>query len=157
MNQPTSKRATSWWSQPLKKLLAALSTSEDGLTAEEAHSRLIQYGPNDLAKQKKPSIFERLALKFANPLIIILLIAGLLSVLLGQVSDFVIILVIIFVSVSIDAYQEHSAQNAADKLRKSVSLTATVVRQKEKKETPFSQLVPGDIVFLSSGDIVPAD
>lgn len=148
---------SAWWSLPTQTLLNQLHTTQRGFTGVESRHRLTIYGPNDLARQKRKSVFWRLLSKFANPLIILLLIAGLLSATLGQVSDFIIILAITFISVAIDTYQEHSAQNAADKLRKSVSITATVLRDGTKHELPFAQLVPGDIVYLSSGDMVPAD
>ncbi len=146
-----------WWSSPIHALLESLHTSSNGITAEEAHARLKRFGPNELAKKESQTLFMRMLFKLKNPLIILLLIAGLLSAVVGQVSDFIIILGITILSVILDTVQEHSAELAAEKLKKSVALTATVVHGTEKKEVLFSRIVPGDLVFLSTGDIVPAD
>lgn len=148
---------TEWWALKNDELLVLLHTTAHGLHIEDARRRLKFYGPNELVKKEKLTLFHRLILKFTNPLIVLLLVAGALSALLGQISDFIIIVVITFISVVLDTFQEHAAGEAADQLRKSVSLTASVIHNDEKRETEFSHLVPGDIVFLSSGDIVPAD
>jgi P-type Mg2+ transporter len=148
---------TSWWAEKNEELLSLLKSTPNGLTIEEARRRLKRYGPNELAKKEKLTLFRRLISKLGNPLIILLLVAGALSAFLGQLSDFFIILVITLISVALDTFQEHAAETAADKLRKSVSLTATVLHRDIKKEVTFSHVVPGDVVFLSAGDIVPAD
>ncbi len=153
----SSEILRSWWGATNESLLSSLRSTSKGLSIEEAHRRLKEFGPNELAQKKTLTIFQRLISKLVNPLIILLLIAGALSAVLGQVSDFFIILVITLISVALDSYQEHEAENAADKLKKSVSLTATVIHDDVKKEIPFSHIVRGDIVFLSTGDIVPAD
>jgi len=147
----------SWWSTDNDALLASLKSNPSGLTIEETHRRIQIVGLNELAKNESLSLFKRLLSKFNNPLIILLLIAGAMSAALGQVSDFIIIFIITLISVALDTFQEHAAQTAADKLRKSVSLTATVLHDGIKKEVAFARIVPGDIVFLSTGDIVPAD
>ncbi len=153
----TNGSIAAWWSLATDGLTRELGSSPRGLSSADAQKRLVTVGPNELAPQKRMGLVHVLLTKFSNPLILLLLIAGALSAALGQVSDFIIILVITLISVAIDAYQEHTAQNAADKLRKSVSITATVIRDGGKKEVPFSHIVPGDVVYLSSGDIVPAD
>jgi Mg2+-importing ATPase len=147
----------SWSTLDIPSLLSKLKTRETGLSVDETHMRLKQFGLNELAKRESTSLFRRMLGKLKNPLIILLLLAGLLSALAGQVSDFIIILVITVISVALDTFQEHSAELAAEKLKKSVALTATVVHGTEKKEVQFSHVVTGDIVFLSTGDIVPAD
>jgi len=146
-----------WWASKNENLLSDFHSTANGLTVEEAHKRLLLYGPNELAKKEKLTLFRRLFSKLINPLIILLLVAGALSAFLGQLSDFIIILVIILVSVALDTFQEHAAETAAEKLRKSVALTAAVIHNGEKKEVLFSHIVPGDVIFLSAGDIVPAD
>jgi Mg2+-importing ATPase len=99
-----------------------------------------------------------------NPLVFILLFAGLISGLVGarsgqpeDVIDAVIIFAIVLVSVFLDVYQESKAQNSAEFLRKKVLTTATVLRDGEKKEVSLTEVVPGDILYLSAGDVVPAD
>lgn len=146
-----------WWSVSGESLLHSLRSNPNGLSIDEARERLQQYGPNELAKRESTTLAKRMILKLKNPLIILLLVAGLLSAVVGQVSDFIIILGITMLSVMLDTFQEHSAELAADRLKKSVALTATVVHEGIKKEVQFARLVVGDIVFLSTGDIVPAD
>ena len=75
----------------------------------------------------------------------------------GDIPDFTIIVVIVLISVSIDHYQESKAENAAELLKEKVSTTATVLRDDVKQEIKLSQIVPGDIIYLSAGDIAPAD
>ncbi len=131
--------------------------SSEGLREDEAKVRLARFGPNTLAQQKHVTLIGRFLQKLLNPLILLLLAAALLSAILGQTSDFIIICVITFVSISMDVYQEAKGEGAVDKLRKRVSLTATVLRDGVKKEVPLMSIVQGDIIFLSVGDIVPAD
>ncbi len=128
-----------------------------GLTQEEAEKKLREFGRNVLVEKKKPTLLKRFISKLANPLVLLLLFAGALSGVLGQTSDFFITAIIIFMSISIDVFQEHQAIEGAEKLKKRVSLTATVVRDGIQKEIPMSHVVPGDVVYLSIGDIVPAD
>jgi P-type Mg2+ transporter len=146
-----------WWVFDNRTLLGKLASHEKGLSVEEAHRRLGRFGLNELAKRERQSLVARIITKLVNPLILILLFAGLLSAILGQITDFMVILTMTLLSVALDTFQEHSAELASDKLQKSVSLTATVLHDGVKKEVLFSRVVPGDIIFLSSGDIVPAD
>ena len=93
----------------------------------------------------------------ANPLIIILLIAGLISGILGEVINAAIILSIVIISIGLDIFQESKAEKAAELLKAKVATTATVLRDGVKTEIKLTEIVPGDIVLLSAGDIVPAD
>lgn len=133
------------------------SNSARGLTSAEAHIRLKSVGLNVLAEKRRVSIFERFISKLLNPLILLLLIAGALSATLGQISDFVIIIIITVVSIGLDAYQEHEAAGAAERLQKKVALSATVIRDGVTSEIPLKEVVPGDVVQVGVGDIVPAD
>lgn len=146
-----------WWTQPPPEILKSLHTTTDGLTLESAEKRIKQFGKNVFVERKKETILSRFLTKLVNPLILLLLVAAIISAALGQLTDFLIIFVILFVSISLDVYQEHQAVEGAAKLRARVSLTATVLRDGVKKEVPISHLVPGDIVSVSVGDIVPAD
>ena len=96
-------------------------------------------------------------LHFKSPLILILLAASVFAGATGDIADFTIIFVIVIISVGIDHYQESKAENAAEMLKEKVSTTATVMRDNVKTELKLSQIVPGDIVYLSAGDIAPAD
>jgi P-type Mg2+ transporter len=156
MQQDTQDTYT-WWNVPLTDLVKKLNSRVDGLTQDEATRFLQKYGKNVFVERKKQTVFTRFLLKIANPLILLLISAAFISAALGQLSDFVIIVVILFVSITMDVYQEHQAVEGAEKLRARVTLTATVLRDGIKKESPISRLVPGDVVSLSVGDIIPAD
>ena len=142
---------------PTDELLSRLGTSTQGLSSQEAEQNLNIYGTNELARKRKRSGIVSFLLHFKSPLIIILLFAAGFAGATGDVADFTIIVVIVLISVVIDHYQESKAENAAELLKEKVSTTATVLRDKIKKELKLSQIVPGDIVYLSAGDIIPAD
>ncbi len=142
---------------PANDLLSKLGTSTQGLSSEEAERRINVYGTNELARKLKRSGIISFLLHFKSPLILILLAAATFAGATGDIPDFTIIFVIVLISVSIDHYQESKAENAAELLREKVSTTATVIRDNTKKEVKLSQIVPGDIIYLSAGDIAPAD
>jgi Mg2+-importing ATPase len=139
------------------ELLSRLKTGLSGLTGDEASERLEEYGPNEIARRKRRMAILDFLYFFRNPLIIVLLVAGVISGVLGDVTEAVIIFVMVLLSAVINFYQETSAESAAEALRNRVTTTATVLRDGLKKETDMSLIVPGDVVFLSAGDAVPAD
>lgn len=133
------------------------SQTVHGLTAQEAEARLRQYGPNDPAATKKRSGVGELLLLFLNPLVIILLIAAALAGFLGQLVDASIIIVMVVVGVAVNFFQTYRSQLAIEKLRSQVAPTATVLRDGHWEDIPRRKVVPGDIVRLCAGDLVPAD
>ncbi|MEM2112164.1 MAG: cation-transporting P-type ATPase, partial [Candidatus Bathyarchaeia archaeon] len=142
---------------PIDELLARLNTSSSGLSSEEAEKRLITYGYNELARRKRRTAIADFLSHFRSPLVIILLIAGLISGFLGEIVNFTIIFSIVLMSVILDFYQESKAEKAAEILKEKVATTATVLRDGVKREVKISMIVPGDIIYLSAGDMVPAD
>jgi Mg2+-importing ATPase len=138
------------------QVLARLGTSPDGLSPAEVERRLQQFGTNEVSRKKTSPVIQFLT-HFKNPLVIILLIAAAISVFTGDMTDAAIIIFIILASVCLDFCQEYRAGNAVEMLKQKITTTSTVVRGGVKGEVPISQLVPGDIVLLSAGDIVPAD
>jgi Mg2+-importing ATPase len=145
------------WREPAARLLARLASSVAGLGAAEVRSRLATYGPNDAATVKRSPLWLQFLARFRNPLIIILLVASALSAATGDVPSFVIIISIVTLSITLDFVQEVRAQNAVEALRRSVAVQATVRRDGARLSVPIDQLVPGDIVELIAGDLVPAD
>ena len=142
---------------PVSGLLARLDATLAGLDAASAKTRLAQYGPNDAASDKRPSLPLQFLARFRNPLVLILLAASALSAATGDVSSFVIIAVIVLLSIGLDFVQEMRAQNAVEALRQSVAVQATVRRGGRPVSLPIDRLVPGDIVEMIAGDVVPAD
>lgn len=146
-----------YWQETEQELLRMLGSSPKGLSEEEAQHRLRTYGKNVFAHRKKDLLIIQFLKKLLNPLVLILLCASLISAYLGELSNFIIIAVIISVSVIIDVIQERHAEHAVDLLQKKVSVTATVLRSHRKQEVPLSDVVIGDVILLSAGDIIPAD
>ena len=128
-----------------------------GLTSEEAAARLAQFGPNDPApRQHHSAVLDFLHL-FLNPLVLILLIAAGCSVFLGDPTDAGIIFAIVLLSNTLDFTQTHKSQKAVAQLQQRVAPTATVLRDGKAQEIQRINVVPGDVVRLSAGDLVPAD
>jgi Mg2+-importing ATPase len=140
--------------QEISKL--AETNISTGLSSEEAKKRLEIFGYNEIRK-KKASLAHQLISQILNPMILLLLFASLISFFLGEKVDALIIVTIIFISLALDLFQERKASKAAELLRERVSITATVIRDGEKKEIKVREVVPGDVVILSPGDVVPAD
>lgn len=144
-------------SLPIEELMARLKASPQGLSSEQASEHLEVYGRNELAREHKHSALTEFFSHFKSPLVIILLVAGIISGLVGELPPTIIILTIIFVSVTLDYYQESKAEKAAQLLKQKVTSTATVLRDNVKQEIKFPEIVPGDIIYLSAGDIAPSD
>src|SRR6478735_508485 len=145
------------WQEPADRLLIRLGTTPAGLAAAEAQSRLTTYGPNDAATVKRSPLWLQFLARFRNPLVIILLVASGLSAATGEVASFVIVVTIVTMSMTLDFVQEVRAQNAVEALRRSVAVQATVRRDGAPVSVPIDRLVPGDIVELIAGDLIPAD
>ena len=128
-----------------------------GLTSEEAGRRLGQFGWNEPAEAKRHSLVSDRWRSLLNPLVLILVIAACISGFLGEKLDATIIAVIVLLSTAIDVVQTSRSQSAVEKLRAQVAPTATALRDGEWKEIRRREIVPGDIVRLSAGDLVPAD
>jgi len=128
-----------------------------GLSQREAEERLREVGPNDPSPRKRGALLTELLVLFVNPLVIILLIAVLISIVVGQVTDAAIIFVITMLSVLINFIQTYRSERSVRRLREHVSLTASVLRDGNWQELRRETVVPGDLVRLSAGDLVPAD
>ncbi|MFZ3329486.1 MAG: HAD-IC family P-type ATPase [Candidatus Acidiferrales bacterium] len=133
------------------------NTLPRGLTSQDAAGRLSQYGPNEPAPVKRGAAFLELLALFLNPLVIILLVASVVSFLLGNAADATIILVLVLLGVSVNFIQTYGSQRAIDKLRENVTPTATVLRDGTWQEIKPREIVPGDIVRVSAGDLIPGD
>jgi len=129
----------------------------NGLTSQEAEARLSQFGPNDPSPAKRQSPVLDFLRLFLNPLVLILLIAALLSAFLGDATDSAIIAIIVLLSTALDFTQNYKSQRAIEQLRQQVAPTATVLRDGKWRELRRIDVVPGDVVRLSAGDLVPAD
>src|SRR5450756_944756 len=138
-------------------VLKELGSQLNGLSEAEAVSRLKQFGTNEIAREKHQSALMRLLGNIKNPLVLLLLALGTISFLTGDLRATVVIFVMVVLGVVLRFVQEMRADNAAEKLQAMVSNTATLVRGGKEKEISLKMLVPGDIVRLAAGDMVPAD
>lgn len=142
----------------IKDILKRIGTDPvKGLTEHTAEEHIASYGRNVFEEKKRWQPIIDFIWSFFNPLILLLIFASIISASFGEVRDFLLIISIIIVSGSVSYYQHFKAEHQAEKLKQKVVLTATVIRQGEKKELPFAHITIGDIVYLSVGDIVPAD
>lgn len=149
--------SASFWNRPVVGLLSDLEARPEGLATQEAERRLAHFGPNVVTARDRVSGWVRFFRRFGNPLVLILLVASAGSAATGDTASFVIVVAIVTLSVAMDFVQETRAQNAVEALRDQVALRAEVVRSSQQAAVLVRQLVPGDIVRLTAGDLVPAD
>jgi len=138
-------------------VLEKMNTTPRGLTSEEAETRLDQYGPNEIAKEKHQTLLMRLWDNVKNPLVILLTVLGIVTFITGDVPGTVVIFIMVLLGMVLRYVQESRADSAAAKLKAMVSTTATVMRDGKRQEIALKDVVPGDIVLLSAGDMSPAD
>ncbi|MCO6536525.1 MAG: magnesium-translocating P-type ATPase [Gilliamella sp.] len=158
----------------LDSILAKFQSSLSGLTQESAKSRIETYGKNEVAREKVPSVLVQLLMAFNNPFIFVLLALAIVSFVTdfwlplqnGEETDLtsiIIILTMVSLSGLLRFWQEFRSNKAAEALKSMIRTTATVLRRAHKDmsperiEIPLSEIVPGDIVYLSAGDMIPAD
>lgn len=146
-----------FWSLTTGEVLSGLSCTASGLSEAEAAQRLAQYGPNRLKDKSNDSLLRLFLVQFKSPITLMLIITAILSASLGDISDTAIILLIVVVSGLLSFWQEKGANKAVKELLKIVQLHFTVLRDGKKIEMPFESAVPGDVICLSAGDIIPAD
>ena len=141
----------------VEEALKELSTSEKGLSTAEAQNRLATYGPNELKKEKGKSPIKLFLGQFANVLMVILLVATGLSIVVGETVDAIIILVIVVASAVLGFTQEFRSEKAVEALKKMTAPTAIVIRDGKENKIQATELIPGDIILLYTGDKIPAD
>ena len=144
-------------SSSAEEVMAKLNTSLKGLSDEEAKIRLEQYGLNEPARKKKRTIIFQILSKFVNPLVIVLLIIAGFSLFFGEKVNAVLVMLMAAMSVFLSFIQEYRAGKEAERLSEMVRATATVYRNGRAKEVKIREIVPGDIVDLFAGDMIPAD
>ncbi|HEY6802010.1 MAG TPA: magnesium-translocating P-type ATPase [Pyrinomonadaceae bacterium] len=128
-----------------------------GLTTTEARQRLNQIGPNEPVVSRRTSSLVQILLLFLNPLAIILLVASAVSAAVGEILNASIIALMVFLSAALNFIQTYRSQRAVERIRKEVAPTASVLRDGIWSQIPRRELAPGDVIRLTSGDLVPAD
>ncbi len=146
-----------FWQLPAEILSERIGSSLAGIAQIEASRRLVRFRPNVVTEVPHRPIVVKIAKRFIEPLVIILLAAAAISGMMGEVASFLIIAAVIAFSITLDIVQEHRAELAADARKRSVAIHADVRRDGAIVSLPVEQLVPGDVVELRAGDLVPAD
>lgn len=141
----------------IEPILTSLNTSLHGLSEDEVEERLEKYGLNQMESEKKTSPIQRLIENIKNPLVILLSALAVISYVTGDLRAALVMCAMVVLGVVLKFVQELRADNSAEQLKAMVNITATVIRDGVQKEIPLKRLVPGDIIHLSSGDMIPAD
>lgn len=148
----------SWYRISPQNSLKELDTTEKGLSNAEAEKRLEKYGQNALKKEEKKPFIEKLKEQFLDPMILILIAAALISFFVANEKlDAIVILAIVVVNAVLSIYQEGKAEDAISALQKMSSPKAKVLRDGKQIEVESEKIVPGDVVILETGDVIPAD
>ncbi len=142
---------------PVTELLRHLKTTASGLGAAEVQRRIAQYGPNALQEKKKVPAWLLFLLQFRDFMILILAVAAVLSGIMGDATDTIIIFVIIILNAVVGFIQEYRAEKAMDALKKMAVAQAHVIRENQPAVVSSTELVPGDVVVLEAGNVTPAD
>ncbi len=146
-----------YYQQDVNEVLRSLKTSANGLSNEEAASRLRENGPNTIQLDKKINVWGLLIGQFTELLVVVLIGAGILSYLVGDPLDTLVIFAIVIVNGLLGFFQEYKAERAIDELKKMGAQRATVKRNGKLVQIDAKDLVPGDVVQLEEGDKIPAD
>jgi len=146
-----------YYDEAADTVLKALNTSEAGLSSGEAENKLEKYGKNELKEEEKTSVVKLFLSQFKSFLIFILMAAALVSAFLGELIDAFVILFTIFLAGVLGFVQEYRAEESIKLLKSLTSPEALVVRNGKEVKVPSSVLVPGDILILQAGDLIPAD
>lgn len=141
----------------VQKIFSDLNTSEKGLSGQEVQNRLNEYGRNELEEKKKKSPLVLFLGQFKDFMIIVLIAAAIISGLIGEMTDTIIIMVIVVLNAVIGFIQEYRAEKAMEALKKMAMIQATVIREGRQESVSSADLVPGDVVLLEAGNAVPAD
>jgi len=139
------------------EVFKTLETSATGLSQLEVERRIEQYGPNEVAQERERGWVWRLLMACRNPLVILLTALAAVSLATGDVRAAVVMALMVLLGVGLRFIQEARADKAAAKLKAMIRVTATAMRDGQAKELPLRELVPGDVIKLSAGDMIPAD
>ncbi len=149
--------AKAWHSFSIEHIFQEVNSGLDGLSQKESERRLEKFGLNELPEKKPVSKLELLFEQIKSPLVYILLIAGVVTLVLGENTDTIVIFGAVILNALVGYFQEVKANQSLDKLRKVLKTKAIAIRDGDEKEIPQGKLVPGDVIFLRAGNKVPAD
>ncbi|HEX6846110.1 MAG TPA: cation-translocating P-type ATPase [Chitinophagaceae bacterium] len=146
-----------WYQLKIEEVFKKTGSGETGLSAAEAKRRLHKIGPNELEEGKKKTIGSMLLMQFKDLMILILLAAAIISGIIGDITDTIVILIIVVLNALIGFFQEYRAEKAMEALKQMAIVQSQVIRDNHLTTLPATELVPGDLVVLEAGNAVPAD
>ncbi|WP_207514108.1 calcium-translocating P-type ATPase, PMCA-type [Longitalea luteola] len=146
-----------WHTSSIDDVLKELQSQADGLSSDEAARRLEQYGPNQLQEKKKKPVWLLFLMQFKDVMILILMVAAIISAIVGDLKDMIVILIIIIINAIVGFVQEYRAEKAIEALKKMSAAHVRVRRNRRVEQIPATEVVPGDVVLLEAGDMVGAD
>ncbi len=146
-----------YWRVDAQEVLRSLDASAEGLDVAEAARRLRDYGRNEVAVVGRRTTLDLLISQLTNPLVYVLVFAAAIAGLLGETTEAIIIVIIVFVNALLGFAQQYRSEKAVDELRRYISYRAFVLRDGKRQAIDTRELVPGDVVYLAIGDVVPAD
>ena len=146
-----------WHKLSIEATFDSLGTNQQGLTAVLAQEKLQQFGPNELQEGKKNSVFKIFISQFKDVMILILVAAAIVSGVIGDITDTIVILIIVLLNAFLGFIQEYRAEKAMKALKQMAVAQARVVRDGNSIDVSATELVPGDVILLEAGNIIPAD
>ncbi|MBI2271434.1 MAG: cation-translocating P-type ATPase [Bacteroidetes bacterium] len=146
-----------WHLLPLAEISQLLNTTPSGIDNLTASQRLVEHGKNQITDKKKKTVFQMLLHQLMDFMILILISAAVISGILGDMTDTIIILAIIILNAAVGIIQEYRAEKAIEALKQLAATNARILREGKAADVPASDLVPGDVVILEAGNIIPAD
>jgi Mg2+-importing ATPase len=155
--QPGNAEADAYWAVPMQDVLLRLSATASGLSSGDAAERLTAAGPNSLGHGRGPSSLETLVRQFRNPLVLILVFAAAVSAFVGEGNEAAIIGVVVLASCALSFTQEYAASKAMTALAGRIARKASVLRDGVDTPLAVERIVPGDVIRLAAGNLVPAD
>ena len=146
-----------WHTLSGERTLEQLASGPKGLSSAQAAERLLKHGPNELPEKRRVPPWLMFLRQFKDVMILILIAAAVVSGLIGDVTDTVVILIIVVLNAVVGFVQEYRAEKAVQALKQMAAHLATVLRDGSPKQLPAAQLVPGDVVVLEAGNMITAD
>ncbi len=158
-NPPNVKpvEAETWHDLPMESVFAKLKAPAEGLSSEEVKQRQTKYGPNELKEKPRPTFFQLVLVQLNNFIVILLIVASIISALLGDWIEAAVIMLIVVLNAILGVVQESRAEEALAALKKMAAPECQVLRDGQRVSVPAHELVPGDVVLLEAGNFVPAD
>ena len=146
-----------WHHLPSNEVIELMGSSPEGLNSDSVALKLAEYGPNELQEKKKKPLWVLFLQQFKDFMILVLVAAAVIAGIVGDLTDTIIIMVIVLLNAVVGFVQEYRAEKAMEALKKIAALQAQVIRNGKPVALPSAELVPGDLVLLEAGNVVPAD